>query len=68
MDDLLGLGLDRSTPNLSAQQQQLLSQRSQARAVKDWQASDTLRDELSAQGITVNDSPHGTTWHYIMPK
>lgn len=68
VDDLLGLSLDRSTPNLSAQQQQLLSQRSQARAAKDWQASDTLRDELSAQGITVNDSPHGTTWHYIVPK
>jgi cysteinyl-tRNA synthetase len=42
--------------------QHLIEQRNQARAAKDWQRSDALRDQLAAQRIVLKDSPTGTTW------
>jgi len=41
----------------------LLEQRAQARAAKDWARADTLRDELSAAGVVVEDSATGARWH-----
>ena len=37
-------------------------ERLEARAAKDWAASDRLRDELSRLGVSVKDSKDGTTW------
>lgn len=45
-----------------AQIEELISQRSQARKQKDWAESDRIRDELQAQGVTLEDGPEGTTW------
>jgi cysteinyl-tRNA synthetase len=39
-----------------------LKQRSDARSQKDFQASDRIRAELAAIGVTLYDSPQGTTW------
>jgi cysteinyl-tRNA synthetase len=36
--------------------------RAEARARKDWDAADRVRDELDARGVTLNDGPEGTTW------
>jgi cysteinyl-tRNA synthetase len=36
--------------------------RSAARARKDWQESDRIRDELAAMGVVLKDSKDGTTW------
>jgi cysteinyl-tRNA synthetase len=41
---------------------QLLEQRAQARADKDFAASDTLRDELLTLGAEVKDTPKGQVW------
>ncbi|MEL6383712.1 MAG: cysteine--tRNA ligase [Cyanobacteria bacterium J06626_18] len=42
----------------------LLDQRRAARQAKDYAASDRIRDELQAQGITLIDKPGGITeWH-----
>ncbi|VEG29430.1 cysteine--tRNA ligase [Actinomyces howellii] len=41
----------------------LLSQRAQARADKDWGRADALRDNLAAAGIVVEDSTAGARWH-----
>lgn len=42
----------------------LIQQRSDARKAKDFATSDRIRDQLSAQGITLVDKPGGvTTWH-----
>ena len=39
-----------------------LSARAQARAAKDWAASDAIRDTLKAAGVVVEDGPDGATW------
>ncbi|MCH7881480.1 MAG: cysteine--tRNA ligase [Proteobacteria bacterium] len=40
----------------------MVQQRLEARNNKDWAAADRLRDELSAAGITIEDSNEGTRW------
>ncbi|MFN0063396.1 MAG: cysteine--tRNA ligase [Myxococcaceae bacterium] len=40
----------------------LMTQRSEARAQKNWAESDRLRDALKAMGVEVMDSPQGSTW------
>jgi cysteinyl-tRNA synthetase len=39
-----------------------LAARAQARATKDWAASDSIRDTLKAAGVAVEDGPDGATW------
>jgi cysteinyl-tRNA synthetase len=39
-----------------------LAARAQARAKKDWAASDAIRDALKAAGVVVEDGPDGATW------
>ena len=40
----------------------LIEQRQQARAGKDWGRADELRDELNALNVQVDDGPEGSTW------
>ncbi|MBF2067955.1 MAG: cysteine--tRNA ligase [Calothrix sp. C42_A2020_038] len=42
---------------------ELIKQRAQARASKNFPESDRIRNELQAQGITLIDTKEGTTWH-----
>ncbi|MCB9663185.1 MAG: cysteine--tRNA ligase [Alphaproteobacteria bacterium] len=53
---LAALGIDR------AHVEQLLAQRTQARADKDWARADALRAELDALRIVVMDRPGGVAW------
>jgi len=64
IDDLLGLQLKSSTPDITDEQKQTILARQRARDEKDWQESDRLRDELKKQGITVRDTSSGTIWEY----
>ncbi len=41
---------------------ELVRRREQARADKEWAEADRLRDELTAAGIALEDTPHGTRW------
>ena len=68
-DQVLGLDLDRSTPGLvlPGGAAELLAARAQARAAKDFTASDRLRDELAAIGVTVVDTPDGQQWRVAAP-
>jgi cysteinyl-tRNA synthetase len=40
----------------------LISDRTAARARKDFKESDRIRDELAAMGVAIKDSRDGTTW------
>jgi cysteinyl-tRNA synthetase len=42
--------------------EELIGQRRQARADKDFARSDQIRDELAVKGIILLDSPEGTSW------
>ncbi|MDO4684377.1 MAG: cysteine--tRNA ligase [Candidatus Saccharibacteria bacterium] len=65
IDEVLGLELASTTPDITDEQKQLLITRRRARDEKDWPTSDRLRDELAAQGIAVRDTPHTTIWEYL---
>ena len=64
IDEVLGLQLMSSTPDIDDDSKQLIVRRQRARDEKDWVASDKLRDELLARGITVRDTSTGTIWEY----
>jgi cysteinyl-tRNA synthetase len=46
-----------------AEIEELVRQRDAARAEKDFATADRVRDELTARGITLEDTPTGTVWH-----
>ena len=59
-----GAGADPAAQEaLDALVARLVEQRTAARAAKDWQAADTIRDQLAAAGIVVEDGPDGARWH-----
>jgi len=62
IDELLGLQLTLE-PDITDDQKNKIKQREAARAAKDWQTSDAIRDELLAQGIALRDTEIGTIWH-----
>ena len=62
-DELLGLELERAeVVEISEEIQELLNERAKARAAKDWQRSDELRQALAAIGVEVSDGPEGQSW------
>lgn len=63
-DRVLGLRLDTVEPKkpleISDEVKEIVRQRDEARASKNWKRSDQLRDELKALGFEVRDTPRGT--------
>ncbi|MFG0258006.1 MAG: cysteine--tRNA ligase [Phycisphaerales bacterium JB043] len=43
----------------------LIEERNAARASKDWATSDRIRDELQEMGVSITDTPDGTTWERV---
>ena len=43
---------------------QLINERTEARAEKDWARADAIRDRLQGMGVILEDGPQGTTWRY----
>ena len=44
--------------------QALIEKRDRARSAKNWAEADNIRDQLSGLGVTIQDTPDGTTWDY----
>jgi cysteinyl-tRNA synthetase len=65
LDDLLGLKLLDTTPDIDDEVKQLLLERQRAREDKDWKRSDEIRKQLGAQGIGINDTSGGARWFYL---
>jgi cysteinyl-tRNA synthetase len=53
---------DPSGRALSALVERLIEDREQARKSRDWAAADRIRDELTAAGISIEDTPSGSHW------
>ena len=64
IDSLFGLELLATTPDLNDGQKKRIIERTHARDRKDFKQSDTIRDELLKEGVTLNDTPSGTVWGY----
>lgn len=64
IDELLGLNLISSTPDISDEHKQAIMQRQHVRANKDWAASDNIRSQLETEGIIISDTAHHTIWYY----
>ncbi|UAL29124.1 cysteine--tRNA ligase [Nocardioides rotundus] len=56
------VGGDALEPVVDALVRGLLEQRTQARADKDWGRADAIRDQLTAAGISIEDTPDGPKW------
>jgi cysteinyl-tRNA synthetase len=65
--DVLGVVLDDSEPAADDEIAQLVQQRNDARAAKDWAEADRMRDEISARGFVIEDTANGTTWRRRRP-
>lgn len=65
IDQLLGLNLLGTSPDISDDQKRLILERVRAREAKDYQKSDELREELEKSGITVRDTASGPVWEYL---
>lgn len=64
IDELLGLQLLETTPDISDDQKRLILERVRAREEKDYARSDEIRSELENSGITVRDTASGPIWEY----
>jgi cysteinyl-tRNA synthetase len=62
IDEVLGLQLGNTTPDIDDETKQLIIQRERTRDQKDWAGSDTQRDQIQKRGITLRDTAHGTIW------
>ena len=65
INDILGVDLINSTPDISDDMKQLILERRQAREKKDWAKSDLIRDKLLAQGISIRDTPRFSIWERV---
>jgi len=64
IDELLGLELVATTPDISDDLKRLILERERVRESRDWKAADRLRDEIAKSGITIRDTAHGSIWEY----
>lgn len=63
-DQVFALDLKRvfEAKPLNPEQTELLEKRAKARAEKNWNESDRIRDLLALDGIVVSDNPDGQSW------
>ena len=67
IDEVLGLDLIKSTPDINDDCKRLIIERQHKRENKDWAASDRLRDKLEkTYGIIVRDAAAGSVWEYAV--
>lgn len=64
IDKLFGLKLIEDTPDVAPEVYDLIHERDNARAEKNFARSDEIRDELLARGIALRDTPDGAVWEY----
>ena len=64
IDDVFGLGILESTPDISAELKKKIEERFAAKKAKDFAKADALRDEITAENIVLLDGAEKSTWQY----
>lgn len=64
IDELLGLNLITSTPDIPDEIKMKIIERNNARVEKNWAKSDEIRDELLSKNIILRDTPKKSFWEY----
>jgi cysteinyl-tRNA synthetase len=64
LDDIFGLNIEQSSPDISPKLKQMIVERSKAKQAKDFAKADELRDKIAAEGIALLDGAGGTIWQY----
>ena len=64
IDELLGLNLITSTPDIPDEIKIKIIERNNARAEKNWAKSDEIRGELLSKKIILRDTPKKSFWEY----
>ena len=64
LDEVLGLRLLETTPDINEHEKQLLAEREKLKAEKDFSGADEIREELGKDGIVLLDGKAGTIWQY----
>ncbi|HEV7952316.1 MAG TPA: cysteine--tRNA ligase [Candidatus Saccharimonadales bacterium] len=64
IDEILGLQLLETTPDIDDETKQLIIKRQRARDDKNREVSDQIRDQIATKGIVVIDTSGGTIWEY----
>lgn len=59
---MLGLLYSRKEQSLDEEIEAFIAQRTKARAEKDWETADRIRDELKARHVVLEDTPQGIKW------
>lgn len=67
IDDLFGLNLVPSVKSLDIKSFiESVHKRETARNLRDYATADKIRADLSKQGITIKDTPHGPIWQFTI--
>ena len=64
LDNVFGLKIGETTPDISDELKQKITDRSEAKNAKDYAKADTLRNEILDEGIVLLDSADGAIWQY----
>ena len=62
---ILGLFEKSGKKDISAEVEELIKKRAEARAAKNWAEADAIRDRLREMNIELKDTPMGVKWNYI---
>jgi cysteinyl-tRNA synthetase len=65
IDEMLGLQLLPSTPDISDDLKRAILERERAREAKDYKKADQLRAQIEKEGVTVRDTSSGPIWEYV---
>lgn len=65
IDELLGLQVLKTSPDISDDAKRLIIERERARESKDFKTADKLRAQIEKEGVTVRDTSNGPVWEYL---